>query len=86
VLTVFSSIILPINLIASIYGMNFAHMPELQWRYGYVWAIGIMIVVGTLMLLWFGRAGWLPGKRRDVIRRERHAKRALLKKSVSSRA
>jgi len=85
VLTVFSSIILPINLIASIYGMNFSHMPELQWKFGYLWAIGTMFAVGSLMLFWFGRAGWLSPKRRDVIRRERHARRALLKRSTTDK-
>ena len=47
------------TLIAGIYGMNFEHMPELRWTFGYVWAL--MLMVGTsLGLLWlFKRSGWL---------------------------
>lgn len=62
VLTIFSSIMLPINFIAGVYGMNFAHMPELQWRYGYLWAIGLMTLIAVLMLSWFGREGWMSSR------------------------
>jgi len=64
VLTIFSAVILPVNLIASIYGMNFENMPELKWRLGYLWAFGLMSVVSVLMLVWFGRKGWLLPRRR----------------------
>lgn len=77
VLTVFSAIMLPINLIASIYGMNFAHMPELHWKHGYVWAIGLMSVVAIVMLTWFWKEGWLWPRRADVLRRERKIRRVL---------
>ena len=80
VLTIFSSIMLPINFIASIYGMNFEFMPELHWKYGYVWAVGLMSGVAVFMLTWFWKEGWLFPRRRDHIRRQRHARRALLKK------
>jgi len=43
VLTVFTAILLPLSLVAGIYGMNFAHMPELRWRLGYLWALGGML-------------------------------------------
>jgi magnesium transporter len=47
------------TLIAGIYGMNFQHMPELEWRYGYPFAIGLIVVVcGTLYAL-FRRSDWL---------------------------
>lgn len=59
VLTVFSAIMLPLTLIAGIYGMNFEHMPELHWRYGYWYALSLMGVTAFLMLIWFGRKGWL---------------------------
>lgn len=72
VLTIFSAIILPVNLIASIYGMNFEHMPELRWRFGYLWAFGLMAVVSALMLVWFNRKGWLfPHRRHRRPRLER---------------
>lgn len=76
VLTIFSAIILPVNLIASIYGMNFEHMPELGWHYGYLWAFGLMAVVGTMMLIWFTRKGWLFPRRRKRSGLERRRRMA----------
>lgn len=78
VLTIFSTILLPMNFIAGIYGMNFEHMPELRWRYGYLFAITLMVTVAVIMVSWFGRKGWLwslkPGRRRDALGRiERRA-------------
>jgi magnesium transporter len=66
VLTIFSSVMLPINFIASIYGMNFEHMPELGWKFGYLWAVGLMSCVAIGMLTWFQRRGWLFPRRIDV--------------------
>lgn len=58
VLTAFAAILLPLTLIAGIYGMNFHFMPELTWRYGYFYALGLMIFV-TIFLLWlFKRKKW----------------------------
>jgi magnesium transporter len=45
--------------IAGIYGMNFEHMPELEWTYGYPLAVGVMAVICTGLYLNFKRAGWL---------------------------
>ena len=50
---------LPPTLIASIYGMNFAHMPELPQRWGYPAAVAAMVVSAILPLAWFKRKGWL---------------------------
>lgn len=50
---------MPPTLIASVYGMNFEHMPELSWPFGYPLAIGAMIVSGLLPLAYFKRRGWL---------------------------
>ncbi|SHF46924.1 magnesium transporter [Ruegeria intermedia] len=50
---------LPPTLIASIYGMNFEHMPELAWPFGYPFAIGLMIASAILPWLYFKRRGWL---------------------------
>jgi magnesium transporter len=46
-------------LIASIYGMNFRNMPELDWWLGYPLAIGLMVVCAVLPYLYFKRRGWL---------------------------
>ena len=47
------------TLVASIYGMNFEHMPELDWTYGYPLALGAMaLICGSLYAL-FRRSGWL---------------------------
>jgi magnesium transporter len=51
--------LLPPTLIASIYGMNFKHMPELDWQYGYPLAIGLMIGGAVLPYLWFKWKKWL---------------------------
>jgi len=77
VLTIFSSIMLPINFVASIYGMNFVHMPELHWKFGYLWAVGLMTLIASMMLYWFGRNGWLWQRRRDVLRRERNIRKMI---------
>jgi magnesium transporter len=45
--------------IASIYGMNFTHMPELHWYFGYPFAIGVMVLVGFLLYIVFKRRGWI---------------------------
>jgi magnesium transporter len=50
---------LPPTLIASIYGMNFEHMPELRWHLGYPMAIAAMVLSAVMPLLWFRRRGWL---------------------------
>jgi magnesium transporter len=47
------------TLIASVYGMNFRHMPELKWTYGYPYALGLMILVGFTLNRILRRAGWL---------------------------
>lgn len=47
------------TLVAGIYGMNFEHMPELDWRHGYAWAIGLMVVSSLVLYRLFKRSGWL---------------------------
>ncbi|MBP1468371.1 magnesium/cobalt transporter CorA [Candidatus Chloroploca sp. M-50] len=59
VLTITSIILMSAALIAGIYGMNFAYMPELQWRFGYVWALALMIVTGSGLLIFFRSRKWL---------------------------
>ena len=59
ILTIVSSVFIPLTFIAGLYGMNFVFMPELQWRYGYAIVVGVMLAIGMAMLLWFKRKGWL---------------------------
>lgn len=58
-LTVISTIFMPITFIASIYGMNFRNMPELGWHYGYYLALGVMAVISLVMVIYFMRKKWL---------------------------
>jgi len=59
IFTVMSVIFLPPTLIASIYGMNFRFLPELEWRLGYPVALGMIIVSAILPLYIFRKKGWL---------------------------
>jgi magnesium transporter len=59
IFSVAAVVFLPPTLIASIYGMNFAHMPELGWSFGYPAALGLMIVSAVLPYFFFKRRGWL---------------------------
>lgn len=58
-LTVFATISMPLTLIASIYGMNFRHMPELESKFGYPGVIIAMALVTFVMLIYFKRKKWL---------------------------
>jgi len=58
VLTVISTLFIPLTFIASIYGMNFQFMPELHWRYGYLWALGLMVATAAGLVMFFKRRGW----------------------------
>lgn len=58
VLTSFAAILLPLTLIAGIYGMNFRDIPELQWKYGYWYALSLMIVVAGILFYFFKRKKW----------------------------
>jgi len=59
VLTIIATIFIPITFVAGIYGMNFDHMPELHWRWGYFGAWGIIAAIVGAMLLYFRRKKWL---------------------------
>jgi magnesium transporter len=59
IVSVAAVVFLPPTLVASIYGMNFGHMPELQWMMGYPMALGLMIVSAVLPYWFFKRRGWL---------------------------
>lgn len=59
IFSVAAVIFLPPTLVASIYGMNFRFMPEVNWDLGYPWALGVMVVSALLPFLWFKHKGWL---------------------------
>jgi magnesium transporter len=60
VLTMISTTILPMTLIAGIYGMNFKKwFPELDWEHGYLWALGLMGLSGLASLLFFRWKRWI---------------------------
>ena len=58
-LTGIATILMSVTLIASVFGMNFRFMPELDWRYGYVGALATMLVVGISLYMYFRRSRWL---------------------------
>ena len=58
VLTVITTIFMPLTFIAGIYGMNFQNMPELYMKNGYYMILFLMILVGLGMFLWFRKKGW----------------------------
>jgi len=58
-LTVIATIVMPLTLIASIYGMNFKYMPELSSKHGYPAVIASMAMISALMLYYFKRRKWL---------------------------
>jgi magnesium transporter len=62
-LTLMSTVMLPLTFIVGLYGMNFKHMPELEWVWGYPAAIGLMVVVVAGIVLWFRHRGWIGGER-----------------------
>lgn len=74
VLTVISTIFLPMTFIAGLYGMNFdtgasrLNMPELKWRYGYLFALVLMALSALALLVFYVRRGWLGGG--DAVERD----------------
>jgi magnesium transporter len=58
-LTMFSAIVLPMSLVAGIYGMNFDVLPETKWTYGYPFALGLMAIMGLIGFFFFRWKRWL---------------------------
>ena len=58
-LTSVGAILVVCTLIAGIYGMNFAHMPELDWQLGYPLVLGLMVAISIVMAIYFRRKRWL---------------------------
>jgi magnesium transporter len=59
VLTIITAIFVPLSFLAGLYGMNFENMPELHYRYGYFFVLGLMAVVALAMITLFRRIRWL---------------------------
>ncbi|EKD41412.1 MAG: hypothetical protein ACD_73C00728G0002 [uncultured bacterium] len=59
VLTIIATLFIPLTFVVGIYGMNFEHMPEISWRYGYVAVWGVMIAMTVLMLRYFRKKRWV---------------------------
>lgn len=58
VLTIIATLFIPLTFIAGIYGMNFEFMPELKWRFGYLFVWIIIIVIAFFMIMYFKRKKW----------------------------
>lgn len=58
ILTLFSVFFLPLTFIVGVYGMNFDHMPELRWPYGYPAVVLLMVFLTFGILVWFRKKGW----------------------------
>jgi magnesium transporter len=59
IFSVLAVALMPPTLVGTIYGMNFKHMPELEWLWGYPFALGVMVVSAVLPWVYFKRKGWL---------------------------
>ncbi len=74
VLTIVSTIFLPMTFVAGVYGMNFNpeasrfNMPELNWRYGYPFSLAVMVLSAVVLLLYYRSRGWI-GRRGDTFAR-----------------
>ncbi|WP_339886936.1 magnesium/cobalt transporter CorA [uncultured Flavobacterium sp.] len=58
ILTVISSIFMPLTFIAGIYGMNFDNLPELHWKYSYFFVLGVMFLIVLSMIYYFKKKKW----------------------------
>jgi magnesium transporter len=66
-LTAITTIIMPLTLITGIYGMNFANMPETEFRYGYFIVIGVMALLAAALFIYFFRLGWITADKDEEI-------------------
>lgn len=65
-LALISTVMLPITFVAGVYGMNFKHMPELDYIWGYPGALSIMAVIVIACFIWFRHKGWIGNRSMDV--------------------
>jgi magnesium transporter len=59
VLTIIGTIFIPLTFLAGVYGMNFKHLPELEWIWGYPFFWLVCVVTAVTMVLWFRRRHWI---------------------------
>ncbi len=62
-LTIISTIFIPLTFIVGLYGMNFTHMPEIDWKWSYPIVLLVMLAIGLGMLRWFFVRGWFKSLR-----------------------
>lgn len=67
ILAVFSAIMLPLSLVAGIYGMNFENMPEIHSPYGYAGALTLMFTIAAGLMFYFWRKGWIFEREEQII-------------------
>lgn len=76
ILTIISTVFMPISFLASLWGMNFNpevtkwNMPELHWQYGYPMALAAMLISASSFILFFWRKKWISFKK-DKVRKVR---------------
>ena len=58
-LTIVATIMMPLTVVVGLYGMNFKYMPEIEWKHGYPFVLGLMAVITLLMLLFMKKRKWL---------------------------
>ena len=59
VLTIFTVLFIPPTFLVGLWGMNFSFMPELDWKYGYLLALGIMLAIVLSLVIYFRKKRWL---------------------------
>ncbi len=70
-IAIVAAVFLPMTVITGIYGMNFEHMPELKWRWGYFAVLGVLATIGGATLWWFWARQWIGWGRKEAARRIR---------------
>ena len=58
VLTIITTIFVPLSFLAGLYGMNFTHIPELQFKYGYFVLLTVMFIIAAGLIFWFKKKNW----------------------------
>ncbi len=58
-ISAWAAILFAPTLVGTVYGMNFKNMPELDWRFGYPFAVGLMLAVSLVLFAVFKRRGWI---------------------------
>jgi len=71
VLTVIATIFIPLTWLSSIWGMNFKHMPELDWPWAYPAAVALMVAIGVALVVYFRRRGWIGAQTPRLPRADR---------------